>query len=306
LFIDSQLLKKVESMIVGGFNESHAMLKKCIDETKVTFLPPYNHKLINSDQTKAADQRRLIDGLPNVGDAAVHSYEDRAKVRCLEGTQVNALEQIQVWVEGVQAPSIFWLNGQAGTGKSTISRTVAHEGFSRKHCADKSPLPEDTHFVASFFFDYKQPDRRNAQRLFTTLSRSLAQKLPDIEGYISDAIESNRDIATANPTFQWHHLIRGPLTNLDNDIGAPVRLNIVMDALDECEDQSDLDRIFRLLGHLKHLKTAQLRVFVTSRPEARIRAGFDSLIREDLVRKYNLNKVPVSASSPGTIDDITR
>jgi hypothetical protein len=37
--LDSQLLKKVESMIVGGFNESHAMLKKFIDETKVTFLP---------------------------------------------------------------------------------------------------------------------------------------------------------------------------------------------------------------------------------------------------------------------------
>jgi hypothetical protein len=45
---------------------------------------------------------------------------------------------------------------------------------------------------------------------------------------------------------------------------------------------------------------------VTSRPEARIRAGFDSLIREDLVQKYNLNKVPVSVSGPGTIDDITR
>jgi hypothetical protein len=134
----------------------------------------------------------LIDGLPNVGDAAVDSYEGRAKARCLEGTQVNDLEQIQAWVEGVQAPLIYWLNGQAGTGKAIISRTVAHEGFSRKRCADKSPLPEDTYFMASFFFDYKQADRRNARRLFTTLSRSLTQKLPDIEGYIPDAIKSNR------------------------------------------------------------------------------------------------------------------
>ncbi|KAJ0414709.1 hypothetical protein BJY00DRAFT_318549 [Aspergillus carlsbadensis] len=245
--LDSQLLTRIKGVMEAGFAVSHAMLTKVLDETK------------------AAKQRSLIDALPFVGDAVFDSYEDRDKARCLAGTQVNALQQIQAWVDDVRAPPIFWLNGQAGTGKSTISRTVAHEGFSGRRCGDKSPLSSDTHFAASFFFNYRQPARRNARRLFTTLSRSLANVLPDIQGHLSEAIQRYPDVATANPTSQWNHLIMGPLTKLDTEIAAPVRLIIVIDALDECEDLSDLDSIFQLLAQLKNLKTAQIRVFVTSR-----------------------------------------
>jgi pantothenate kinase-related protein Tda10 len=44
---------------------------------------------------------------------------------CHPATRVALLRQIQDWAQQPQSKSIFWLNGAAGTGKSTISRTFA-------------------------------------------------------------------------------------------------------------------------------------------------------------------------------------
>ncbi|KAL2826401.1 hypothetical protein BDW59DRAFT_160926 [Aspergillus cavernicola] len=144
------------------------------------------------DETKAAKQSKLIDGLPYVAGALFDSYEDGHKPKCLDGTQIATLEKIQVWVDNPREPPIFWLNGMAGTGKSTISRTFAEATRAGKHCTNNTRLADDIHLAASFFFDYSKPDRNNAQRLFTTLSRSLATVLPDLRGYICDALEKSR------------------------------------------------------------------------------------------------------------------
>jgi len=44
------------------------------------------------------------------------------------------------WCDDPNSKCIFWLNGMAGTGKSTISRTIARE------------LAEKKRLAASFFF----------------------------------------------------------------------------------------------------------------------------------------------------------
>jgi hypothetical protein len=51
-------------------------------------------------------------------------------------------------------------------------------------------------------------------------------------------------------------------------------LVIVIDALDECKDENDIQRILELLAEARALRTVRLRVFVTSRPEIPIRHGF--------------------------------
>jgi hypothetical protein len=136
--LDSQLLTGISSRMADRFQKTREMLKKLIGKTKVTSLALDQDILILTDQPKAAKDRGLINRLPNVRDAVWDSYEDQDKAKCLKGTQIDALEQIQAWVEDIQAPPIFWLNGKAGTGKSTISRIVAEEGFSRRRCAQPS------------------------------------------------------------------------------------------------------------------------------------------------------------------------
>ncbi|EGO00453.1 hypothetical protein SERLA73DRAFT_26101, partial [Serpula lacrymans var. lacrymans S7.3] len=57
---------------------------------------------------------------------------------CLEGTREKVLDEIKTWVD--DTIPIHWLNGSAGSGKSTIVQTVA------EWCADEERV------AASFFF----------------------------------------------------------------------------------------------------------------------------------------------------------
>jgi hypothetical protein len=47
----------------------------------------------------------------------------RALDGCMEGTRVSLLNDLQQWSRDVTAPSIFWLGGTTGTGKSAIARS---------------------------------------------------------------------------------------------------------------------------------------------------------------------------------------
>ena len=63
-------------------------------------------------------------------------------------------------------------------------------------------------------------------------------------------------------------------------------LILVIDALDECDSDNDIQRIVHLLSEAKTLKTVRLRIFVTSRPEIPIRLGFDKMpgiLHQDLI-----------------------
>ncbi|MCJ1279827.1 hypothetical protein MMC21_007651 [Puttea exsequens] len=66
--------------------------------------------------------------LPFATNAPFNSYDHQHEPACLPNTRVDLLRDIYNWAdrEGRQDERcIFWLNGLAGTGKSTISCTVA-------------------------------------------------------------------------------------------------------------------------------------------------------------------------------------
>ena len=44
---------------------------------------------------------------------------------CLKGTRESVLNEIEHWTEDFGKSPIFWLNGLAGTGKSSIAQTVS-------------------------------------------------------------------------------------------------------------------------------------------------------------------------------------
>ncbi|KAH6964931.1 hypothetical protein EDB82DRAFT_560829 [Fusarium venenatum] len=69
---------------------------------------------------------------------------------CLPGTRQNVLREIYDWTEDSGSPTVCWLSGLAGTGKSTISRTVARDLKVRQHIIDAaqedlSPLTGSMH-----------------------------------------------------------------------------------------------------------------------------------------------------------------
>ncbi|KAJ6070716.1 hypothetical protein N7467_012035 [Penicillium canescens] len=207
--------------------------------------------------------------LPVVHSAAFGSLEDRHEDECLPGTRTNILYQIGEWVSSPEGRCIFWLNGMAGTGKSTISRTVAKSSIQAKSLG------------ASFFFKKGEGDRGNATKLFPTIAWQLATSFPRLMPSIRQAVQDDPAIAMKGMNEQFEKLLIQPLLSLtlsDHPIQTVV---IVIDALDECEGEKDIRLILQLLPQLQKPTAVRLRIFLTSRPELPIRLGFNRLLNND-------------------------
>jgi len=156
----------------------------------------------------------------------------------------------------------------AGTGKSTISRTVA------RHFADQRRLG------ASFFFSRGQGDLGHAEKFFTTIASQIAHALPTLKRHICGAVAEDHRIGTQGLSDQWKKLVFQPLSKLENTLLQRLPIILVVDALDECEREDrkdDTQVILRLLAEAKDLPTIQLRIFLTSRPEVSINHGFSTM-----------------------------
>ena len=184
---------------------------------------------------------------------------------CLANTRVELQHQIMEWAKNRDGKHIFWLRGMAGTGKSTIARTVA------RSFADKGQLG------ASFFFKKGEGDRGNASRFFTTLAMDLMAHIPGLRPGIRRAIDAEPAIAEKALKDKFIKLILQPLSETKQTSLQNMEFVVIIDALDECKREEDIRAILRLLEQTKDIKPASLRVFVTSRPELPIRLGFKQM-----------------------------
>ncbi|CBF80695.1 WD40 repeat domain-containing protein [Aspergillus nidulans FGSC A4] len=217
--------------------------------------------------------------LEGVMEAAFESFSDRDEVQCLQGTRTVLLQQIMDWALLPSQKSIFWLKGMAGTGKSTISRTVAES------------LKNINHLGASFFFKRGEGDRGNAKKFFPTLIRQLILRIPGLRPGVQMVLRDNPDIASKSLREQFEKLLLQPLVILDQLGRQPQTAVIVVDALDECEHDQDIRAIIRLLPSLQKAKSVHLRIFLTSRPELPISLGF-SEIRDHEYQDLALHEIP--------------
>ncbi|GKZ50598.1 hypothetical protein AbraIFM66951_003860, partial [Aspergillus brasiliensis] len=209
-------------------------------------------------------QKIELDKLPIAEGAHFDSHHDEDQVECLENTRVELLDDITGWVDDFQGETIFWLSGVAGTGKSTISRTVARK------------LQERELLGASFFFKRGDGDRGKASRFITTIAKQFMVALPQLRQGIATALESNPMITSKSLKEQFDHLLLEPLLNVEMSNGQRLPVVIVVDALDECEERS-IETIIQLLPRVQESKVIQLKVFITSRPEHPVFEGFGQI-----------------------------
>lgn len=129
-------------------------------------------RLLREEARKKHDDNARMDAclstLPVASEAAFNSLNNQHQPTCLENTRVELLREITEWVDhlGQDRGCIFWLSGMAGTGKSTIARTIARTYHDKGHLG------------ASFFFSRGGGDLSNADILITTLARQLAISIP--------------------------------------------------------------------------------------------------------------------------------
>ncbi|KAE8330728.1 hypothetical protein BDV39DRAFT_212675 [Aspergillus sergii] len=208
-------------------------------------------------------------GLPIAEGASYDSYDNQHEDKCLPETRTELRRQITDWAGSPEGECIFWLNGMAGTGKSTIARTVAQS------------LREKGLLGASFFFKKGEAERGNAKRLISTVAKQLITSKRQLAPGILAAIQSDPDIASKALSEQFDKLLLQPLVNLRLD--EPTSTVIVIDALDECEQEEDIRVLLDILPQVQNSKSLHLRILLTSRPELPVRLGFQHLEHQDLV-----------------------
>jgi hypothetical protein len=220
----------------------------------------------------------LHDKLPTADGASFDSLTEGAAPTCHPDTRVELLGRINQWVDQPKVEAIFWLNGMAGTGKSTISRTVSR-AFARQD-----------RLAASFFFKRGDGDRGTVAKFFTTIADQLALSVPAIAGHIKNAIDSDPAVVGKAMWEQFEKLILVPLSQISSDAVPSSSLAIVVDALDECERDDDVRLIINLFSRAKSLSSIPLKIFLTSRPDLPIRLGF-----RDITGRYQdlvLHEIP--------------
>ncbi|UDD63191.1 hypothetical protein AFCA_010464 [Aspergillus flavus] len=201
--------------------------------------------------------------------AAFDSYMNQHEVECLPGTRTDLLKQVTDWSLSTQGECIFWLSGMAGTGKSTVSRTVC------------KLLQEQGLLGASFFFKRGKSDCGRAERFFATIVRQIIIQEPRLIPSIRRAIQRDPSISTKSLGEQFNKLLLEPLLAVKEDPAGISVLAIVVDALDECDPENDIGLLLRLLPRISTQSPIRLRVFLTSRPEIPIREGFDNVSEND-------------------------
>jgi len=201
--------------------------------------------------------------LPSVKTASFDSHEEEHNAKCLDNTRVDLRQQVIGWAQDPHSKCLFWLNGMAGTGKSTIARTVA------LFFKEKGLLG------ASFFFKQGEGDRGRAARFFTTIAADLILRLPELGKYVEEVLQKDPGIIERALKDQFEQLLLQPLSKLES--AEAEALVVVIDALDECDREEDIRAILDLLERAKTIRPISLRVFVTSRPELPIRLRFEKM-----------------------------
>ncbi|KAF9784552.1 hypothetical protein BJ322DRAFT_851774 [Thelephora terrestris] len=223
---------------------------------------------------------RLIDAadllvLSNCRRAQGAEYCHGDRRGCLKGTRDTVLSEIETWAEDFDKSPVFWLNGLAGTGKSTIAQTISERLFA------------EARLGASFFCSRDFEDRSNLRFILPTLAFQLAHKYSDFRSHLVPLLRSNPDVVHESLYNQMKKLIAEPLQ------AANISTVIVIDALDECKDDEPSSAVLSVLGRFVE-RIPEVKFFITGRPEPRIKTGFRLPLLVDWTDVFVLHNVPLS------------
>jgi hypothetical protein len=203
-------------------------------------------------------------------------YRSGNREGCLRGTRRDVLLQLENWLEDEQGQHVFWLNGLAGTGKSTIAQTFAEITFAEGRLG------------ASFFCSRDFEDRSNLQAILPTLAFQLAYQYTQFREQLLRVLRANPDVGRESLCLQMEKLIVGPFK------AAHISTLIIIDALDECRDIEPASAILSVLSRYVD-ELPEVRFFITGRPEPQIRSGFRLKLLQPITEVLKLHEVKPEA-----------
>lgn len=185
-------------------------------------------------------------------------YDNDTRQQCLSGMRVETLSSVCEWILARRKEHVLWLNGVAGVGKTTIAYSIA------KWCESLGLL------TASFFCSRSDEGCSDIGLIFNTLSYQLCAFDPAFRRCVIEIIREDRSVLQASLTRQVKELLVRPLQETKGTLKHTV---MIVDALDECKDNSAVSAVLTALSQFISDENWP-RVIITSRPEPHISAAF--------------------------------
>ncbi|TCD60537.1 hypothetical protein EIP91_009923 [Steccherinum ochraceum] len=185
----------------------------------------------------------------------------RKRTACLEGTRTQILEELNSWIAEENVP-LLWLNGMAGTGKSTIADSFFASLENNN----------DVHVAAAFCSrDSEKTD--DIFRILPSLAYQLTYSYKAYHSALEVALKNEPSLQQLDLPAQLAKLILTPLCKIPDGCVSPVLF--LIDAPDECRgDQIHDTFVDTLLSWADRLCKARVKVFISSRPAPAISVKF--------------------------------
>lgn len=225
-------------------------------------------------------QDDCIRALPRADDAGYNAgiRDIGTTPGCLPSTRELTLNTIDEWLDDTDTsqPPVFWMWGLAGTGKSAVAQTVATRQANRKRLG------------ASFFFSRDHAQQNSALLLFPTIAFQLASFDPRYKGFLCESLDEAPSAPHAQLQEQLSTLIVKPILACGP---RATPLVIVIDALDECEPESEVEKIVRVCAAELPKLQGFVKVLITSRPESLIDSRYRSTGLKSIAKPYFLHDI---------------
>jgi len=211
----------------------------------------------------------------------------------MDKTRVRILNKIDAWIKDPEAQKICWITGMAGTGKTTITKTVC----------ERASVDPDVVLGGSFFCSRTGiAAQRDIRCVVPTLAQLLARQSIAFSQALAKEIAKDRDLQHKHVTVQVKQLLYTPLAAIKESHASVV---FIIDALDECGDatpslndeshQGVSEMLEALVKSAPFGVRLPVKFLVTSRPETHIRetpvsdANFSQILRLHAVNKEEVD-----------------
>lgn len=172
---------------------------------------------------------------------------------CLDGTRASFKRHIQEWANDPSGECMLFLTGPAGTGKSTLLRTLTRMFVDSKQLA------------GCYFFRRGEQGRNGISKLYSTIASQMSELVPGFKPLLRKSLAgTSSDSLEKRALEQQFKILLGPLRDLVSGPELSSAYVIAIDALDECEQQQDLSEALELLLNLRNLPI-RFCVLLTSR-----------------------------------------
>jgi hypothetical protein len=223
--------------------------------------------------SEKADHRTVLEG------------QGLKREACTEGTRVKILDDITKWANdrSSASPRVFWLTGQAGSGKTTIAYTIA------KRFEDDANSNQHTVLGGNFLCSRQFQETQAQTRILPTIAYHLARKC---KSYADALHVANKfDSVKFSVATQLRDLLVGPWQQSEGTRRPePLPYLIIIDALDEIEGDGGSAFLGDLLDAIDKYDLRGLKFLVTSRSDPELVERCKAFTSEAVCR---LQDVPI-------------